>query len=70
MKTKIEKAEMSKVPYASVVGGLMYTMVCSRPNIGYVVGVISWYKSNPGRENWNAVKWILQSLRGTWSVCL
>ena len=61
---------MTKVPYASVVGSLMFVMVCTRPYIGYVVGVVSRYMSNPGREHWPAVKWILQYLKCTSSVCL
>ena len=69
-KSKTEKTEMSKVPYASAVGSLMYAMVCTRPDIGYAVGVVSRYMSNPGREHWAAVKWILRYLRGTLSVCL
>ena len=40
-KSKSEKADMSKVPYASVVGSLMYAMVCTRPDIGYDVGVVA-----------------------------
>ncbi|KAK9078267.1 hypothetical protein SSX86_002324 [Deinandra increscens subsp. villosa] len=35
-KTEAEVIEMSKVPYANVVGSLMYLMVCSRPDLGYV----------------------------------
>ena len=38
---------MEKDPYASVVGSLMYAMVCTRPDIGYAVGVVSRYMSNP-----------------------
>ena len=37
----------------------MYAMVCTRPDIGYAVGVVSRFMSNPGKEHWNAVKWIL-----------
>ena len=70
-KTKVEKAEMMKVPYASVVGSLMYAMVCTRPDIGYAaVGVVSRFMSNPGKEHWNAVKWILRYLKGTSNMCL
>ena len=36
-KTKAKKVAMMKVPYASVVGSLMYAMVCTRPNIGYAM---------------------------------
>ena len=69
-KLKSEKAEMSKVPYASEVGSLMYAMVCTRANIGYAVKVVRQYMSNPRREHWTIVKWILQYLRGPSSMCL
>ena len=69
-KMKAEKAEMMKIPYASVVGSLMYAMVCTRPDIGYAVGVVSRFMSNPGKEHWNAVKWILRYLKGTLNMCL
>ena len=42
-----EKEEMSKVPYASAVGSLMYAMVCTRPDIAYSVGVVSKFLANP-----------------------
>jgi hypothetical protein len=39
---------MSHVPNVSVVGNLMYAMVCTRPNIAHAVGVLSRYMSKPG----------------------
>ena len=60
-----EKLYMQRVPYASAVESLMYAMVCTRPDIAHVVGTVSRFLSNPGREHWNAVKWILRYLRGT-----
>ena len=60
-----EKLDMQRVPYASAVGSLMYAMVCTRPDIAHAVGCVSRFLSNPGREHWNAVKWILRYLRGT-----
>ncbi|GJV80978.1 retrotransposon protein, putative, ty1-copia subclass [Tanacetum coccineum] len=39
---------MSKVPYANVIGSLMYLMVCTRPDIAYVVSIVSRYLANPG----------------------
>nr|GEX13440.1 retrovirus-related Pol polyprotein from transposon TNT 1-94 [Tanacetum cinerariifolium] len=56
---------MSKVPYANAVGSLMYLMVCTRPDIAYAVSVVSRYLANPGKNHWEAVKWILKYLRGT-----
>uniref|UniRef100_A0A2N9ECI6 Reverse transcriptase Ty1/copia-type domain-containing protein n=1 Tax=Fagus sylvatica TaxID=28930 RepID=A0A2N9ECI6_FAGSY len=51
-KTEQEQAYMSKVPYASAIGSLMYAMVCTRPNIAHAVGVVSSYMSNPGKQHW------------------
>jgi hypothetical protein len=56
---------MSRVRYANVVGSLMYAMVSTRPDISHVVGVVSRYMENPGKEHWLAVKWVLWYLRGT-----
>ena len=53
---------MSKVPYASVVGCLMYAMVCTRPDLAHVVSVVSKFLSNPGRMHWDVVKWIFRYL--------
>ncbi|GKC98679.1 hypothetical protein Tco_1168954 [Tanacetum coccineum] len=56
---------MDRVPYASVVGSLMYVMVCTRPDLAHAVGVVSRFLSNLGKNNWEAVKWIFRYLRGT-----
>ncbi|WVZ15791.1 hypothetical protein V8G54_013357 [Vigna mungo] len=37
----------------------------SKPDIGYAVGVVSKFLSNPGKEHWEVVKWILRYLRGS-----
>jgi len=49
---------MARIPYASSIGSLMYVMVCTRPDIGHAVGVVSRFMSNPGKAHWEAVKWI------------
>ena len=56
---------MSAIPYSSTVGSLMYAMVCTRPDIAHAVGVVSRFLSNPGKQHWEAVKWILRYLKGT-----
>ncbi|KAJ4721959.1 Retrovirus-related Pol polyprotein from transposon TNT 1-94 [Melia azedarach] len=63
--TCVEKEEMKKIPYASAVGSLMYAMVCTRPDIAYAVGMVSRFLSNPGKEHWDGVKWIMRYLCGT-----
>ncbi|KAE8706002.1 hypothetical protein F3Y22_tig00110410pilonHSYRG00039 [Hibiscus syriacus] len=59
-KDDAEREYMSKVPYASAVGSLMYAMVCTRPDISHAIGVVSRYMHDPGKEHWQAVKWILR----------
>ncbi|KAG8480861.1 hypothetical protein CXB51_025485 [Gossypium anomalum] len=61
---------MSHVRYSSAVGSLMYAMVCSRPDLSYAVSAVSRYMTNPGKEYWKAVQWILIYLRGTTDVYL
>ena len=48
----------------------MYAMVCTRPDISHVVGVVSKYMANPGKVHWNAVKWVLRYLIGTSDYCI
>ena len=61
---------MSRVPYSSVVGSLMYAMVCSLPDLAYAVSAVSKYMEKPGKEHWKAVQWIMRYLRRSNSVCL
>ncbi|GJW01215.1 retrovirus-related pol polyprotein from transposon TNT 1-94 [Tanacetum coccineum] len=65
-----ERMEMSRVPYASAVGSLMFAMICTRPDIAHAVGVVSRYMAEPGREHWEAVKRILRYVKGTSDVAL
>ena len=48
----------------------MYAMVCTRPDISHVVGTVSRYMHNPGKEHWQAVKWILRYIQKTLDVGL
>ncbi|KAK9200159.1 hypothetical protein WN944_015355 [Citrus x changshan-huyou] len=56
---------MRKIPYSSAVGSIMYAMVCTRLDLAHGVGVISRFMGNPGKDHWDAVKWVLRYLRGT-----
>ena len=56
---------MDKIPYASIVGSVMYTMVCTRPDISHAISVASRFMANPGIEHWHALKWLLRYLTGT-----
>ena len=56
---------MKSVPYALVLGSLMYAMVVIRPDTTQVVGVVSRFMHNPGRPHWNVVKNVFRYLVGT-----
>lgn len=61
----LEKEEMHKVPYSSVVESLMYVEVCTSPDLTFIVGVLSRYLSNPGMQQWITVKRVMRYLKRT-----
>ncbi|PKI41917.1 hypothetical protein CRG98_037667 [Punica granatum] len=61
---------MADIPYSSTVSSLMYSMVCTQPDIAHAVGVVSKYLSNPRKIHWKAMKWILRYPKGTSRLCL
>ena len=56
---------MSKIPYQSAVGSVMYAMVGTTLDLAYAVGLISRFMSKPLKEHWQAVKWVLRYIKGT-----
>jgi len=50
-KNDLERKQMENIPYASVVGSLMYAQTCTRPDISFVVGMFGRYQSNPRLEH-------------------
>jgi hypothetical protein len=69
-KTQEEEEDMSCVPCASVVGSLMYAMVCTRLEIAHAMGVLSRYMSKLGKDQCTTVKRVFRYLRGTTSYGL
>ncbi|XP_068649588.1 secreted RxLR effector protein 161-like [Aristolochia californica] len=59
----LERIEIHKIPYASVVGSLMYAQVCTRPDIALIVGILGRYLSNPGMQHWKVAKCVMRYLR-------
>ena len=51
--------------YKELVGALLYIWVCTRPEIAYIVGVLSRYMSCSTWEHWQAAKGVLRYLRGS-----
>ncbi|GJU15662.1 putative ribonuclease H-like domain-containing protein [Tanacetum coccineum] len=65
LKTDEELDRMSRVPYASAVGSIMYAMTCIRPDVSFALSMVSRHQQNPGEGHWTAVKNILKYLRNT-----
>lgn len=56
---------MSKVPYASAIGSIMYAMISTCPDVSFALSVASRYQSDPGEKHWTLVKSILKDFRRT-----
>ncbi|XP_074277693.1 secreted RxLR effector protein 161-like [Silene latifolia] len=56
---------MILIPYASVIGSIMYAMMFTRPDVSYALIMTSRYQKNLGESHWIAVKNILRYLRRT-----
>lgn len=64
-KSNEDQEIMKQIPYASIIGSVMYIMICTRPDLAHAVSLTSRYMSNPGRVHWQALKWMLRYLKGT-----
>lgn len=62
---KINARYISQIQYAKIIGSLMYLMHCTRPDIAFVVGMLSRFTSNPGKEHWILISHILKYLKGS-----
>jgi len=39
----LKEEKISRVPYTSAVGSLMYAMVCTRPDLAYIVSILNQF---------------------------
>jgi len=61
-KNYLEQKQMENIFCASVVGSLMYTQTCRRPDISFAIGMLGRYQSDPGLDLWKAAKKVLRYL--------
>ena len=64
-KNLIEKDQVNQSEYASTVVSRMYNMICIRPEISFIVGMLGRFQQNPGVIHWKAVKKVLRYLQKT-----
>ena len=46
--------------YRSILGSMMYLMLCTRPDLAFAIGRLSMYSSNPSTEHMTAAKRLLR----------
>lgn len=61
----IEIERMSKLPYKSILGQLLYISITARPDISTAVSACGRYAQNPGEKHWEAILQIVRYLQGT-----
>ncbi|GJV63594.1 hypothetical protein Tco_1474422 [Tanacetum coccineum] len=58
---------VDQLKYSRAIGGLMYAMTSTRPDIAYVVGRLRRFTSNPSRQHWKAITRVFKYLREGYS---
>lgn len=65
-----EPLDVSRFPYSTLVGSMMYLSVCTRPDIAFAVGALSRFMSAPTIDHWRIAKGVLRYLSNTIDTCL
>ena len=60
-----EKDKLIHVPYVSIIGNLMYIMMCTHLDICYIIGLVIKFQLDPDLTYLKAIKLILRDLKGT-----
>ena len=60
--TEDERREMAGVPYAQLLGGLLWVMLVTRPDLSFAVVRLAQFAACPGKTHWSALKRVLAYL--------
>jgi hypothetical protein len=61
---------MKSVLYALAIESLMYTQVCTRPDLAFVTGMLGRYQKSLDINHWNGIKKALRYIQDTKSLML
>ena len=61
---------VSQHKYAQLISLLLYITTRSKPDIAFVVNMLSKYTSNPSKQHWSALERIIKYLKDTLDHCL
>ena len=62
---KNRELSVSRIEYAQIIRSLMYLTNCTKPDIAYALGGLSWYTQSPTQDHWITVCRVFKYLRGT-----
>lgn len=61
----LPQEKQTSAPYRSLIGGLLYLAIATRPDILFAVNFLSRFNSNARDKHWTAAKTILKYLKNT-----
>lgn len=64
------EARTNQLEYQQRIGSIMYAMVCTRPDLAYVVGKLSQFTHDPAVRHRTALDRVLKYLKGTVDLAL
>ena len=53
-----------------MIATIMYSMISTRPNLAYLISILSGFMSNPRKIHWEALKYVLKYINGSLNVGL
>lgn len=64
-KNSEENKILHDIPYQEIIGCLLYISQVTRPDISFVINMLSKYNNKPEIEHWIALKRVMRYLKGT-----
>ena len=67
--TPTQVVHMCGIPYAEVIGSVLWPVVISRPDAAFAVSTLSQFIQNPGAAHWEVLKRViifLGSMKDLW----
>lgn len=61
---------LENIPYANVIGTIMYSIISTKPGLAYSISLLSRFMSNPEKTHCDALKYLLRYINGSINVGL
>ncbi|MCO5580367.1 hypothetical protein L7F22_034234 [Adiantum nelumboides] len=68
--TPNEQEQMAAIPYMPAIGGIRYLVTCTRSDICFTAGYLSWFMQDPCLPYWKHHKHLLCYIKATQDLCL